>query len=153
METTSALEKLTAYFERPVAQAATAPLKEGTELAVILNGETHATLKKAAGKLTVSVGEAKRPDMTIRLSSRAVEELVRTQSDDIADTGIAIVRLMISSVPEQRIGVKVHIGGLQFLTHGYLGILPLGGKRLMQFLAEKGVSSIGKIKDIIAGMR
>ena len=150
---TSAFENLRAYFDREVAQKATAPLRDGVSLLIRIDETEEATLKKSEGKLILIKGTPSRPDMTVSITSAGIEELCRQKSDDIADTGIAIVKQMISPEPLFRIKVKVHIGGIQFLTHGYLGILPLGGKRLMQFLAEKGVSSLGKIKDIVASMR
>lgn len=149
----SSFEKLVAYFERPVAQQATAPLKNGVELAIILDDNIEGTLTKTDGTFKLTQGKPAKPDMTFLISSLGVEELVRTQSDDIADTGISIARLMVHSDPKLRLKAKVHIGGFTLLTHGYLGVIPLGGKRLMQFLAEKGVGSIGKIKDILGSLR
>ena len=47
----------------------------------------------------------------------------------------------------------VFVGPFDFLTHGYLGILPLGGATVMKFLASKGFTGISKIRDAISKLR
>ena len=61
--------------------------------------------------------------------------------------------LMLSQEESLRLKAKVHIGSFQLLRNGYLGILPLGGVTVMKFLASKGFSSIGKIKDAISNLK
>lgn len=147
------LEKITAYCERDVFQKGTKPLKEGVEIAIAVEGSDPITLLRTKEKTTVVATPPKKPDISVDLKSRSLEILTEQNTQDVGEVGITIVKLMMSGDAAEKIGVKVHVGIFDFVFHGYLGILPLGGPTFMKFLGEKGFSSISKIKDAISSLR
>jgi hypothetical protein len=145
-------QQLRDFFARDVCQRATHPLRDGIQIAVVVGGEPM-MLVKAGGRITTENQAARKPDMTFQVPPRALQELVATQSEEIGEIGIAILKLMAHADADMRIGAKVHIGLFDLLRNGYLGVLPLGGAPVMKFLASKGFTGVGKIKDAISRLR
>lgn len=150
---TTETELLKEFFASPISQKGTKPLKNGIEIGIHITDCPALTLLKQEGKVLLSEGIAKCPDMTFWIGKKGIHQLVETKTDDIGEIGIAIIKLMLSQDPDIQLKSKVHIGTLQLLTHGYLGVLPLGGSTVMKFLATKGFSNIGKIKEAISHLR
>jgi hypothetical protein len=145
--------KLKSFFDRGVCQRATAPLRDGIELSVEVEGEEPMTLSKMSGKTTVLNRRAEKPDMTFHVGPGAIDTLAATTTEDIGEIGVEILKLMAHESDDHKIRAKVHIGLFTLLSHGYLSVLPLGGATVTKFLASKGFSSIGKIKDGISRMK
>ncbi len=146
-------KELSDFFSRDVCQRATKPLREGIQIAVHVAGAEAMSLSKKGGRLSVEAGPPKKADMTFLVPERALRELTATDTNEIGEIGIAILKLMAHSDPEMRISAKVHIGLFDLLRNGYLGVLPLGGAPVMKFLASKGFNGVGKIKDAISRLR
>lgn len=149
----SHLETLAAYFERDVCQRATKPLRVGVTIALYVGEEGPFSLERFKDGTRVTAQKPENPDMTFRVPPKGLERLAEYSSDDIGEIGVHILKLMADPDPNVRIQPKVHIGLFEFLRNGYLGILPLGGTAVMKFLATKGLTSLGKIKDAIARLR
>ncbi len=149
----SEVELLKAFFDSPLSQKGTHPLKNGIEIGLNITDSAPLTLTKSKGTILILEGSPKSPDMTFWIGKKGVRQLVEVETNDIGEVGIAIIKLMLAEDPEVRLKSKVHIGTLQLLTHGYLSIVPLGGSTVMKFLASKGFSNIGKIKDAISHLR
>lgn len=145
-------EKLKLYFDREICQRATAPLKNGIQVAVIVDHH-HWSLVKDDGKTGLVATAAFHPDFTFSTTSLGIEELMKVTANDIGEIGLGILKLIAESDPEKRMEVKVHIGAFDLFRNGYLGVLPLGGPTVMKFLATKGFSNIGKIKEKLSQMR
>ena len=131
----------------------TAPLRDGIEIALILADGTKATISRRAGTTHVTAGAPPRPDMTFTLGAKSVEPLLAIQSDDVGEIGVEILKLLAHEDPDYRLKAKVHIGPFDLFRHGYLNVLPLGGPTVMKFLASKGFTGLGKIKDAISSLR
>lgn len=149
----STFESLKTFFERDVSQKATAPLRDGIQIALIVPDEPTLSLIKQNGRATIVRETAKKPDMTFTVPLKAVETLTAEKTEDIGEIGIAIIKLMMHEDSETRLKAKVHIGLFDLLRNGYLGVLPLGGPTVMKFLASKGFNGIGKIKEGISKLR
>ena len=149
----SDFSRLQEFFSRDVSTRATKPLKDNIEIALHLDSLTPVCLTKTDGKLLLKESVAKSPDMSFWVSSAAINQLCDFQTEDIGEIGIQIIKLMLTENTDIRLKVKVHIGSIALFTHGYLGVLPLGGATVMKFLASKGFSNIGKIKDAISKVR
>lgn len=145
--------QLKGFFERDVCQRATKPLRDGIRIAVEIEGEPPATLMKRGGRMEVLAEPADKPDMTFRVGPKAIPTLAATTTTDIGEIGVEILKLMAHSDPAYKIGAKVHIGLFELLRNGYLGVLPLGGATVAKFLATKGFTGIGKIKEGISRLR
>lgn len=147
------VDDLRRLFERPVCVKGFGPIRKGVEIAVHLAGEGPATLGKSATGPEVRPSAPAKPDMTFHVPAKALEELLKQQTEDVGDIGVAILKLMANGDPAYRIHAKVHIGAFDLLRNGYLGVLPLGGPAVMRFLSSKGFTGIGKIKDAIQRLR
>jgi len=151
MPDASGFATLKRFFEKPACQRATAPLRKGIEISVIVDSETPATLRRTESAMQVLASTSENPDMTFRVPLGALEKLANDPTDDIGEIGIAIIKAMIDG--DDRITAKVHIGPFDLLLRGYLSVLPLGGPGVMKFLASKGFTGISKIKEGIARMK
>jgi len=150
---TSEAELLKAFFASPVAQKGTQPLKNGVEIVIQVSEHPTMILTKKKGVVTITEGNSKSPDMTFWIGKKGVRELSQVKTEDVGEMGVAIIKLMLSRDADIQLKSKVHIGSLQLLTHGYLAVLPLGGSTVMKFLASKGFSNLGKIKEAISQLR
>ena len=146
-------EQLSEFFNRPVCQQAVGPLRDGVEIRITLADSKILTLKKNKTAVEITEGSPFDPDLSVLLAPNSLSELVAISADDVGDVGVAILKLMAHSDPQIKIRVKVHVGLFGFLRNGYLGILPLGGMKVTQFLASKGFSGLGKIKSAIDSLR
>lgn len=150
----STLDLLQSFFQRPVAQTGTRPLRDGVEIALYLEDQGPVTLVKQNGQaLVLNHAPQKKPDMTFHIPCEAAKTLSGLSTDDVGEVGVEILKLMAHSDPAHRVTAKVHIGAFDLLRNGYLGVIPLGGPTVMKFLASKGFNNIGKIRDAISRMR
>ncbi len=141
------------FFERGVAQRGTRPLRDGIEVAIFLDGKGPVTLTKRGGSALVVKEIPVKPDLTFWIPGPAIKTLETITTEDVGEIGIEILKLMSHSDPAYRVAAKVHIGPFDLLRNGYLSVLPLGGPSVMKFLASKGFTGMGKIKDAISRMR
>ena len=149
----SSEQQLKDFFSRDISQKATQPLKNGIEIEICIDGAPSLTLTKKNNKLELLSTPPKNADMSFWIGNKGVEELVQCETEDIGEIGIAIIKLMLASDPKFQLKSKVHIGTLKLISHGYLAVLPLGGPKIMSFLASKGFANLGKIKDAISQLR
>lgn len=147
-----AFAELKRFFEKPACQKATAPLRDGAAVCVVVAG-TRLGLMRRDGKMEVTEVAPKKADMTFELPIESLGELADNPSEDIGELGIAILQLMAHSDPTRRMSAKVHIGPFDLLARGYLAVLPLGGGTVMKYLASKGFTGISKIREGISRMR
>lgn len=140
------------FFEKPACQKATAPLREGAAVCIVVSG-TRLGLVRRDGRMEVTEVAPKKADMTFELPVESLQELTDNPTEDIGELGIAILQLMAHSDPARRMSAKVHIGPFDLLTRGYLAVLPLGGGTVMKYLASKGFTGISKIREGISRMR
>lgn len=148
----SHLEALQAFFQKPIAQQGTSPLSNGTTIAVYLDNEGPVTLTRFAGKAVIEDKVPAKPDMTFWVPGKALEHLNSQDWKSVGEVGIEIVKLMVGD-EAAKVKAKVHIGPFDLFRHGYLGVVTLGGPSFLQFLASKGLTGIGKIKDAVNQFR
>jgi len=145
--------QLKEFFSRPVCNAATKPLREGVQIAIYLDDQGPVCLTKKNKAMTVETTAPAKPDMTFWVPAPAVATLTSLTTEDVGEIGVEILKLMAHDDAAHRISAKVHIGTFDLLRHGYLGVLPLGGPAVMKFLASKGLTGVGKIKDAISKLK
>lgn len=141
------------FFEQEVARRATAPLRNGVELALYLDGKGPVTLKKEKEGMVILQRPPEDPDMSFWAGTKGLQQLIDHQTNDVGEIGVEIMKLMIHSDSDYRLKAKVHIHPFTLLRNGYLGVLPLGGPTVMKFLASKGLTNISKIKDAISSLK
>ncbi len=152
--TAESITILQQFFQRPVAVDAVRPLRDGIEIGVHLaDKKTILCLRKTPVGIQVLETPPREPDLSVTLGADSLTALTAIQADDVGDIGVELLKLMAHSDPQKKIRAKVHIGLFTFLRNGYVSILPLGGKKVAQFLAAKGLSGLGKIKSAIDSLR
>lgn len=145
-------EALKKFFGREVCQKATKPLSTGAEMAVEI-GDAHCTLRREKEALIVVNSPCAKPDLSFNLSLEALRALDAEPTEDVGEMGVVLLKQMVNATPEMRMGAKVHIGVFDLLRKGYLSVLPLGGPAVMKFMASKGLTSMGKIKEAVQKMK
>ena len=140
-------------FGRDVCQRATKPLRDGVEILISVDASSPFTLVRKAKDTVIEDRVAIKPDMRLDVPPKALQQCLDLKTEEIGELGVEILKLMAHSDPDFRIRVKLHVGLFDFLLNGYLGILPLGGPTVMKFLASRGLTGIGKIKEAIARLR
>lgn len=148
-----AFHNLTEFFSRDVCQRGAAPLKTGVQIAISVGGEGPFSLVKEKTTLVVNEQPPAKPDMTFEIAPQGLAQLKALDTDDLGLVGVEIAKRLLSDDPKTKMKARVHIGPFEILRNGYLGVLPLGGATLFQFLREKGFSGIGRIKKAMQNLR
>ncbi len=132
-------EALKTFFETAeVARKATKPLASGANVELHLDdGTAHFTMTD--GKPRVLEGPAPKPDFTLRLPEAAVRRITALESDDVGEFGIEFFKLVVDHDPSLKAGVKIDASTGQLLSHGYLGVLAIGGMKVTWWLLKNGV--------------
>ena len=146
-------EKVETFFARPVCARAARPLKNGIRVSLEVDGQEYFTLTKENGILKAYCERATLPEVSFRLSKEALEALSEFKSEDIGEMGVLVLEWITHAEASKRITVASHVGILELVWKGYLGVLPLGGPAVMKFLAARGFSGLGKIKEAISHLR
>jgi hypothetical protein len=145
------------FFEtREVGKRAAAPLKRGAEAGLLLGDaapgvEYRFTVEN--GRPEVLEGKAKDPDFILTLPAAAVKKLVAVQGEDPGDFGVAFFSQVLAKEPEERVKIKLHSGLITLTRRGYLGVLALGGPKVIVWLARKGLSGPRAVAHAISRLR
>jgi hypothetical protein len=160
VSTPSFRDRFQAYFEREIAAKAAAPLANGVEieLSVAEHGETPAegdvfTFTKSGGKNQLKAGPAEDPQVLFTMTPRAAEAVLNDPAEDIGHLGVGILKLIVSTDANNRISIKLKAGFLTLFSKGYFGVVTAGGAGFAAFLASRGLSGMGAIKDALKKMR
>lgn len=150
MSTEASFAKLKDFFEnRPVAREAAQPLKKDVEIGIIIDGQIECAFFKELDIPRFERRPAKKPDAIFSITAQGVDQLVATQSEDIGELGITILK----AYAHKQVHIKVTGPLLNFVTRGYLGVISKGGITFSKYLASKGLTSLGKIKTVISELR
>jgi hypothetical protein len=137
----SSIETLTAFFESAeVVRRATRPLRPLAEAGLVVDG-VQARFCMEEGRPAIRPEPARDPDFTLSLPAAAVERLTQVASGDVGEMGVAFFQLVLERDPALRVGVRIHASTPRLLSHGYLGVLALGGLRTAMWLLKKGFAN------------
>lgn len=92
---------------------------------------------------------AKLPDVVFMMSTSAIDVLAGQKGLDLGTLGVEVLKQIVAG----EIKVKVKGSLFSILKNGYLSIIKEAGAPFAHFLAEKGISNLSKIPDLIAKMR
>ena len=143
-------QTLKAYLEtEEVAHQALRHLKEGVEVAVVIGERVEAAVGWRDAKVYVERRAAHKPDVLFHVVPETVYVLKNTRVHDVGDFGVAVFKEILAG----NIRVKFPGSLLSFSRNGYLNILKEGGQKVMDFLAEKGLTGLLKIQKVIAKIK
>jgi len=151
--TPTSLDRLAAFFgTAPAARKATGPLARSARVNLALDeGPAHFTME--AGRAEVRPGQGADPDFTLTLPAEAVRRVTAVGSDDLGEFGIAFFKLVLERDPSLKVRVHVDASTTRLLTHGYLGVLALGGIKVTWWLLRNGVKNPKAAIDRLRGAR
>lgn len=150
--TSPSFEALKTFFETsPAARKATSPLARGARVHLALEGgPAHFTME--SGKPQVLDGPAADPDFTLTLPPAAVQRITGLDSDDVGAFGIEFFQLVLERDPAVRARVKIDAPTTRLLSHGYLGVLAVGGMKVTWWLLKNGVRNPKAAIDRLRGV-
>ncbi len=135
----ASFDALKRFFETAeVARKATKPLAREAEVGLNLDGGS-ARFHMAAGRPSVEEGVARNPDFTLTLPDGAVQRITALRSDDVGEFGIEFFKLVLERDPALKATVAIDASTGQLLSHGYLGVLAVGGMKVTWWLLKNGV--------------
>jgi hypothetical protein len=139
--TSASLDLLRTFFETaPAARKATGPLARGARVNLVLDeGPAHFSMER--GSAEVRPGPATDPDFTLTLPAEAVRRVTGLRSDDLGEFGIAFFKLVLERDPATKVRIHVDAPTTRLLSHGYLGVLALGGMKVTWWLVKNGVKN------------
>lgn len=141
MSSGPSFEALKRFFElAPAAKKATRPLARTAEVALVLDGGP-ARFTMESGAPQVLEGAARDPDFTLTLPDGAVKRITGIESDDVGEFGIDFFRLVLEKDPALKARVHIEAPTTRLLSHGYLGVLALGGVKVTWWLIKNGVKN------------
>lgn len=137
----TSLDLLKTFFETaPAARKATGPLARSARVNLTLDeGPAHFTMEQ--GRAEVRPGKGEDPDFTLTLPAEAVRRVTSLRSDDLGEFGIAFFKLVLERDPAVKVRIHVDAATTRLLTHGYLGVLALGGMKVTWWLVKNGVKN------------
>ena len=135
----ASFDALKKFFETAeVARKATKPLDAAAEVGLQLDGGV-AHFAMTGGKPQVVDAPAKNPDFTLTLPDGAVKRITSLGSEDVGEFGIEFFKLVLERDPAQKAAVRIDASTGQLLSHGYLGVLAVGGMKVTWWLLKNGV--------------
>ena len=149
----------TFFEDSPLALKAAHSIKDGKEIALTIvsknaeHSEEHLTFVKIKGQNRIEERQSRRADLTFIIPHASALDLVTQEFDTVGQVGLFIFDRIITDDSTQKIQVKLNCGVLSLMTGGYLGILGAGGTEVAQYLATKGLGSLGKIKETISKLK
>jgi hypothetical protein len=135
--------------------SASAVLNDGACVTILVDQDQFSFVVHG-GKGVVRAKEAPTSDISLMLSFDALCHLVeqsKLPQADLASVAIEIVHGMLSKTPDRAIGLKVHVGPFVLWRRGYLNLLMLGGKPLLNLLATHGLSGVQEVLSILKKFR
>jgi hypothetical protein len=146
------LDALRTFFETsPAARKATRPLARTARVNLALDeGPAHFTME--SGTPEVREGASPDPDFTLTIPFGGVQRVTALGANDVGEFGIEFFKLLLDHDPAVHVRVKIDAATTQLLTHGYLGVLALGGMKVTWWLVKNGVrnpkAAIDKLRGI-----
>jgi hypothetical protein len=140
----------------PAAQLAAGSLRAGAEVGITftdLSGDWCVRVAEGGGRLTLVPGKATDPDFELRISPGAVDSICARPDADLGDLGVAFFEHIKTRDPEQKIRVTLHSGLVKLTRRGWLTLLARGGKKVVAWMANKGLRGAGAIAGALARIR
>jgi hypothetical protein len=70
-----------------------------------------------------------------------VRQITALASDEVGEFGVEFFKLALSSDPATKVRIRVDAPTARLLSHGYLGVLALGGVKVSWWLIKKGIKN------------
>jgi hypothetical protein len=143
------------FFEASAAaRRASAPLRKAAEVGVrFTDVPGDFNFKLIDGKPRFQEGAAADPDFVLTLAPGAVSAIAFQPEAEVGDLGILFFQHILAKDPQAKINVKLHSGLLKLTMRGWLGVMALGGGKVMGWLAMKGLRGPSAIASALARLK
>ncbi len=143
------------FFEASAAaRRASAPLRKAAEVGVrFTDVPGDFNFKLIDGKPRFQEGAAADPDFVLTLAPGAVSAIAAQPEAEVGDLGILFFQHILAKDPQAKINVKLHSGLLKLTMRGWLGVMALGGGKVMGWLAMKGLRGPSAIASALARLK
>ena len=136
-------------LSKPVFSEGLRHLSPGHEIRILIADRYEAALFYDGQKAVLEARPARKPDVEFSLSPDAVALLKDLPSDNLTDFGIEIVKQIAAGKIKPRVCGSV----FNVLTKGYLGVIKEAGPDFLTFLAQHGLTGLGKITSLIKNLK
>jgi hypothetical protein len=139
----------------PGAQRVAAALKSGAEVAIRFVDQPGDWRLHVAdsGKACFEQVLATDPDFELYLPVAAVNAITSHTDADVGEIGIVFFEHIVAREPARQIGVATHSGIVKLTRRGWLGVLALGGPKLVKWMAGKGLRGTGSIANVLSRLK
>ena len=143
------------FFETSeAARRAAGPLKKAAEVGVkFTDVPGDFAFKVVDGKPKFLTGKAEDPDFDLTLAPGAVSAIAAQPNADVGDLGITFFTHILSKDPNSKINVKLHSGLMKLTMRGWLGVMAMGGGKVMGWMAQKGLKGPSAIASAVSRLR
>jgi len=143
------------FFEASeAARRASAPMRKAAEVGVrFTDVPGDFNFKLIDGKPRFQEGAAADPDFVLTLAPGAVSAIAAQPEAEVGDLGILFFQHILAKDPQAKINVKLHSGLLKLTMRGWLGVMALGGGKVMGWLAMKGLRGPSAIASALARLK
>ena len=145
-----AFARMKDFFEnKPAATLAIKKLKKGEEISLVIDNQMRWALFNDGGQSRLENRPANNPTVEFQLNPEAVRRFETAPGDNMAQFGIEVVKEVVAG------HVKIILLGKVWtvMTGGYLGIILEAGPEFAAYLAQHGITNLGKIKGVIKAMK
>lgn len=150
MSAGASFEKLKAFLEtKEASRKAIRHLKKGVEIGVVIGNQIECAFYQDLGEPVLEQRPAKSPDVIFTIKPESVDIIAKEKGEDVGELGIAILKEYLSG------GIRIKAPGsiLALSMNGYLGIIKEGGVTFGKFLAQHGITNIGKVMSAIKNLK
>ncbi len=148
----SSFDSLKSFFETaPAARRAARPLSPAARVNLALEGGP-ARFTMEGGRPEVKSGPSDDPDFTLTLPAAAVSRITGLSSEDPGEFGIEFFRLVLERDPTFKVRVRIDAPTARLVSHGYLGVLAVGGLSVAWWLLKNGVKNPKAAIDRLRGV-
>ena len=134
---------------KPACNEALSQLKKGKEIRLILDGKMECACFNTGTGAGIEQRPATNADVEFKINSEAVRRLAEIPGENLADTGVEVLREVLAD----NIEVKLVGSVKNVLTDGYVNIMRKAGPDFFAFLAQKGLTNIFKVIGYIKKMK
>jgi hypothetical protein len=143
------------FFETSeAARRAAHPLKKAAEVGVRFTDVPGSfRFHVVDGKPRFESVAAEDPDFDLTMAPGAVTAIAAQPNADVGDLGILFFQHILSKDENSKVHVKLHSGLMKLTMRGWLGVVALGGTKVLGWMATKGLKGPSAIASAISRLK
>jgi hypothetical protein len=98
-------------------------------------------------------GRAMDPDFELTLAPGAVAAITARPDADVGELGILFFQHILAKDENEKIRVKLHSGLVRLTMRGWLGVLAVGGPKVVGWMAQKGLKGPSAVASALSRLK